>query len=190
MTRTAILILKDQSKRNLLELNSRSPYSTVETVDSTNVDKSRIEVQVTVTPEVPAGRLNETVTAKLTDNSYPPSKLRLRGTVIGNVEITPEIIRLTADTSRSAADQAEQSVRVASTRDDIRFELLGVSDPKGQLRLEVDTIAPGEQYTIRARPNAKALAVGRNLAGEVKVLTSDKEQPEVTFRYNIILPRR
>ncbi len=189
-TKTAVLILKDQSKQNLVNISSQSPYITVETTNSTEPDKSWIEVHVTVNPEAPAGQLNETVTAKLTDNSQPASNLSIRGTIVGNIEVTPETIRLTADTSRSAADQAEQVVRVVSTQSDVRFRLLSVSNPGDQLSLEVDTVVAGEQYVLRAKPNEKALGMGRNLVGEVKVLTSDAEQPEVTFRYNIIFPRR
>ncbi len=189
-TKTAVLILKDQSKRNLLNISSQSPYISVETTNSTEPDKSRIEVQVTITPEAPPGRLNETVTAKLTDNSQPASNLSIRGTIVGNIEVTPETIRLTADTSRSAADQAEQVVRVVSTQSGVKFRLLSVTDPSDQLFLEVDNVVAGEQYVIRAKPNEKALGMGRNSSGEVKVLTSDIEQPEVTLRYNIIFSRR
>lgn len=189
-TKTADLVLKDQSKRSLLELSSESPFVAVETTDSSGSDMSQIEVQVTVDGTAPEGPLNETIVAKLADNSHPPSNLRIRGSIIGNVKISPKIIRLTADTSESAANQAERTVRVIGTRSDFKFELLGVSDPRELVHLEVDTIASGTQYVIKAKPTEKALKMGRNLAGEIKVLTSDKEQPEVTFRYSIVFPRR
>lgn len=189
-TETAFLILKDQDKRNLLAFNSSSPYVTVETVNPAEPDKNRIEVQIMVSPEAAAGRLNETITAKLTDNSRPASKLSIRGSIVGNIEIAPETMQLTADTSQSAVNQIERSVRVVSTRSDFEFKLKSVSDPNGYLSLAVDTVTAGERYIIRAGPNKKALGMGHNLAGEVKVVTSDVEQPELTFRYNIIFPRR
>jgi len=189
-TQTAVLILKDQSKRNLLEIGSQSPYIALETTNSADPDQGRIEVQISVNSEAPAGRLNETIVARLSDNSHPASNLSIRGSIVGKVEIIPEAIGLTADTSQSAADQGEQSVRVVSTRSDFRFELKSVNDPNGYLSLEVDTIVQGQQYIIKAKPSENALRRGRNLAGEVKVLTSDAEQPEVTFRYNIIFARR
>lgn len=89
-TKTALLILKDQSKRNLLNISSPSPYITVETSNSSDADKSRIEVQIAVNSEAPAGRLNETITARLSDNSHAASSLNLRGSIIGDIEITPE----------------------------------------------------------------------------------------------------
>lgn len=189
-TKTAVLILKDQSKRNLLNVSSQSPYITVKTINSTGPDKSRIEVQITVNPKAPAGQFNESVTAKLTDNSQPASNLSVRGTIVGNIEVTPETVHLTADTSRSAADQAEQLVRVVSTQSDVKFRLLSVTDPSDQLSLEVDTVVAGEQYVVRAKPNEKALGSTRNVSGEIRISTNDTDQPMLTCRYTIIIPRK
>jgi hypothetical protein len=88
------------------------------------------------------------------------------------------------------ANLFEQTVKVASTKDDVKFGLLGVSDPDDRLILEVDTVTAGSQYVIRSKPNKMSLKESRNVSGEVKVLTDHSELPELTFRYNIIFPRR
>ncbi len=189
-TKTAIVTLKDHTKRNLLEVTSKSPYIGAEIIESTTTDADRIDIEVTVKEGAPPGKFNESITVRLSDNSYRRSSLALKGVIIGNIEATPESIRLTADTSRSVENQIEQSIRVVPTNNDFTFDIFGVSDPRDQVSLEVDTIALGEHYTIRVRPNEKALEMGRNLAGEVKVLTSDSEQPEFIIRYSIIFPKR
>jgi len=188
--KTAVLILKDQSKKGLLELNSQSPHVAVKTVKSTNNDGGQIGVEVTVKPEAPPGELSETITAKLSDGSHQASALRINGTIVGNVEVTPEFVRFTIDTSQTSTNQATQEVKISSTQSGAALQVLGVEDTSDYLTFEIDTVAAGEQYVVRAKPNAKALRMGRNVSGQVKVLTSDTEQPKVTFRYNIIFLRR
>lgn len=189
-TKTAVVILKDQSKESLLELNAPSSYIAVKTIKSTNSDKGRIDVEVTVRPEAPPGKLKETITARLTDSSHPAASLNISGTVVGNVEVTPETIRFMVDTSRTAANQTEQSVRVVSAQGAPRLRLLSVGDTKNLVAIEVDTIVTGEQYVIRARPNENALKLGHDASGEIKIMTNDTEQPEMRIDYDIILSKR
>lgn len=188
-TKTAVLLIKEPSKRNLLEFSSTSPRIAARIVETSGGDEGRIDVEVTVAPEIAPGKLNAMIIAKLSDGSYPAAKLQINGTVTGNVEITPETVRFTADTSRTASDQAEQEVQVISTQDESKMQLLGVEDSRNFLAIEIDTVAAGKQYVIRTRPNENALKLGRNASGEIKIQTDDAEQPEITVRYSIIFPQ-
>lgn len=189
-TKTAVLIIKDQSKEGLLELSSPSSHIAFKTAKSTNNDKDRIDVEVTVKPEAPPGRLMESITARLTDSSLPTSSMNISGTIVGNVEVTPETIQLIVDVSRAAANQTEQIVRVVSTQDEPGLRLLSVRDPRNLVAIEVDTVVTGKEYAIRARPNESALKLGNDASGEIKIMTNDTEQPEMRIGYYIILSKR
>jgi Protein of unknown function (DUF1573) len=184
-SKTAVLILKDSSKRNLLELNTQSSNIFVKIVESASGDEGRIDVEVTVKPGTPPGKLNETVTAGLSDASFPLSSLRIFGTIVGNVKVSPETVRFKTDTSLTVADQLEQKVRVVTTQNNVRFQLLGVKDPNERLAFEIDTLTTGKQYVIRAKPNENAMKLERMASGEIKIMTDDPDQPEIGVRYNI-----
>ena len=189
-TKTAVLLFKDSSKRDLLELSSSKDHIVTRSTGSSSDNESRIDVEVTVGPDTPPGRLNETITAKLSDGSYPAASLRIAGIVVGNVEVSPETMRFTVDTSRTAANQSEQRVRVVSTQDGALLRLLSVEDTKKLLVIEVDTTVPGDQYVISARPSDDALVLKRNTSGEIKIQTDDPDQPDMRIRYSIVFPRR
>ncbi len=189
-SKTAVLLIKDHSRRSLVELGTQSSHVVAKTLGPSSSGEGRIDVEVIVSRETPPGRLNETITARLSDDSYPAASLRITGTVLGNVEVTPESVRFIVDTSRSVADQAEQRVKVASTQNEARLQLLSVEDSKNLLAIEIDTVVADEHYVIRAKPNENALELERSASGEVKILTDDVEQPEMRFRYSIIFPRR
>ena len=188
-TKTAVLIMKDQSKESLLELNSPSSHVAVKTIKPTKSNKGRVDVEVTVKPEAQLGKLNEMISARLTDSSHPASSLNVSGTIVGNVEVTPETIRFMVDTSRTAANQTERIVRVVSAQDVPRLRLLSVEDPQNLVAIEVDTVVSGKQYVIRARPNENALILEHNYSGEIKIMTDDTEQPEMRVGYYIILSK-
>ncbi len=188
-TKTTTLILKDKSKRSALKLESKSSYVIPKIVEKPNDDKDRITVEVTVTPDAPPGRLNETIIASLTDGSHQTSTLRVIGTIIGNIEVSPGTIRFTIDTSQDISEQGEQQVTVSNTRDDVSFRIVNIVDPKDILSFQVDTVVTDKKYVIKMKPKKSVLKMTKNVWEEVKIVTDDTLQPEVKFRYNINFPR-
>lgn len=189
VSKTAVLLIKNLSKRNLLTLNSQSSHIAARIVESSGGDEGHVNVEITVKPGMPPGPLNETVFAELSDGSYPAAKLQIAGTVIGNVEANPETVHFTVDTSRTAADQTEQKVQVSGAQNGSAFRLLDVKDFKNLLAIDIDTLAAGERYVVRAKPNANALKLENNASGEIRILTDDSEQPSVLVRYSITIAR-
>lgn len=190
ISKTAVLLLKDVSKRDLVEVSTNSPHIDARILESNGRDEGRIEVEVSVRAKMSPGRLNDMITARLTDESQPAATMRVVGTIIGNVEVTPEAVHFTIDTSQVVMDQEFRDVKVISTEDDASFKLLGVEDTRNLLTIEVDTLTPGKQYLIRTWPNENAAQLRRVVSGLVKIKTDDTEQPELSFSYRIILRRQ
>lgn len=188
-TKTAVLMLKDPSKRSLITLNTQSSQIAASFLESTVADSGRIYVDITVSPEAPAGNLNQWVMAEISDGSYPTARLQIEGTVIGNVDVSPENVRFTADTSRAPSAQAEQEIQVSGTQSESKFRLLGVEDSKNLLAIAIDTVAVGERYVIRAKPNANALKLRGSASGELRIMTDNAEQPVFSVRYGILIAR-
>lgn len=188
-TKTAVLLIKDPSKRSLINLTSQSSQIAARLVESAAVDSGRIDVEITVSPETPAGKMNQWVMAEISDGSYPTARLQIEGTVVGNVEVSTENVRFTVDTSRAATAPTEQEIQVSGTQSEFKFRLLGVEDSKGLLAIDIDTVAAGERYVIRAKPNANALKLRGSASGVMRILTDDSEQPVFAIGYGIIIRR-
>jgi hypothetical protein len=189
-SRTVALMLKDISKRQLLEISSQSPHVTARVVGSPAGSEGRLEVEVAVGPEMPPGRINETVTARVTDGSYPVAALLVSGNVVGNVEVIPETVRFVLDTSSSGTEQSSQMVRVVSTQEGASLRLLGIRDLNDLLAFEIETLVADKQYAITMKPRKNVAEQGRDVSGVVIILTDDPIQSEVRVPYGIVFPRK
>ncbi|MBD3219243.1 MAG: DUF1573 domain-containing protein [candidate division Zixibacteria bacterium] len=187
VSRTATLLLKDTSKRNLLEIGSKSSHIDVQIVDGDSENDGRIEVEVTVNADDFFGRLDERVTANLTDGSHPESILRIIANIIGNVEVNPRSIHFIIDTALAEPDVPIREIKVFSNSENAEFKLLSVMDTNDLLTINADTLIADKQYRILTRPNQKAMNLNRITSGFVKIKTDDPEQPEISFSYRIIL---
>ena len=189
-SKTVVLMLKDMSKRQLLEVSSQSPHVTARVVGPPAGSEDRLEVEVVVGPDMPLGRINETVTASVTDSSYPAAALQVNGNVVGNVEVIPGTVRFAVDTSLSLTDQPSQTVRIVSTQEGASLRLLGVQDANDLLSFEIDTLVADKQYSITMKPGKNAVEQRRSVSGVVIILTDDPIQSEVRVPYGIIFPRK
>lgn len=189
-SKTVVLLLKDASKKNLLEVSTQSPKIMVNTVKSSQNQDGQIEVNITLKQDVQAGKLNEKIIAKLSDSSYPASNLRITGTVIGNVDVIPGIVRFSIDTSLSFAEQPELTVKVVSAKEGFKFRMLKVEDPRNRLTFQIDTLVVDEKFEIRIKPHEDVVSKRKNLSGEIKIYTDDTAQPEISIYYNVLFPRQ
>ncbi len=190
VSKTVVLLLKDATKKNLLEVSTQSPKIIVNTVKSSQNKDGQIEINITLKQDVQAGKLNETIIAKLSDSSYPASSLRITGTVIGNVDVIPGIVRFSIDTSLSFADQPEQTVEVISAKKGFKFKLLKVEDSRDRLTFQIDTLVVDEKFTIKMKPHEDIISERKNFSGEIKIYTDDTAQPKISIYYNVIFPRQ
>jgi len=183
-------MLKDMSKRQLLEISSQSPHVTARVVGTPAGSEDRLEVEVSVSPETPPGRIDEIVTARVTDGSYPSASLIVSGKVIGNVEVVPETVRFALDTSQSGTDQSSKVIKVISTQEGTSLRLLGVRDLHHLLVFKLETLVADKQYAITMKPRKNVAAQGRDISGVVIILTDDPIQPELRVPYGIVFPRK
>jgi hypothetical protein len=186
-TRTAVLLLKDPTWYDQVEIETETEFIDAKILEANSTDKTRMEIEVTSKPGIPAGRLDDRVTARLRDDSQTPTTLRVIATIVGNVEVQPRSIHFIIDTSQAEPDIPIREVKVVGTNEDVRFNLLSVEDLNDLLTLNTDTLIAGKQYRILAKPNENSENLNRIQSGIVKIKTDDPEQPELEFSYRIII---
>ncbi|GEM_PF-3231364 len=187
--KTVFLVLKNAQKRSLLNVTTDSPSIAFTISPTPSETGEKLQIDVAVAPDAPPGPIEAVITASVADSSYQPSILRVRGNVIGNLEVTPDIIRFLLVKSLPPTKQDVQEIRVFSTLDGTDLKITGLKDRDDRLSFKIDTVAAGQQYILRARPNANALELTRNVAGEVIINTNDEYQPEIRIRYSMIVQK-
>jgi hypothetical protein len=189
---TTTVIVKDPSISNSVTLTSSNPLITAALVDDPAAGGSgagKLTVEVTASPEMPAGKINATLTARAGDSKVPDATIQVQGNVIGNLEVQPDMVQFHVDTLKSDAKPSEQVVKVVSIVDDPKLRLLKVVDENQMLAIHVDTLLAGKQYAISMMPQPSVLKARQNVAGTVTVTTDDKYQPTMSVTYFVSFGR-
>lgn len=146
-------------------------------------------IQVSGKWGTPAGRVNATITARAGEQSGPQATLPIRGEMIGNFEVSPDIIRFHIDTSNGEAKPETQVITFVSTTDDVKYHILGFQDKYSRLAFHVDTIAVDKQYEVTVTPQPAVLRTRQNVSGTITITTDDEAQPSITVSYAVYFGR-
>ena len=192
ISKNATLLVKDQSIIKDIQFTSTSPNVTANLANppaGSGAENGSLTVEVTVGAQMPVGRINATITARTRNRSPVQASLPIMGAVIGNVDVTPETIHFYIDTSKNDSGPVKQVIKVVSTVDEGRLQLLEIKDADQRLAFRVDTLLAGRQYEITVTPLPAALDARQNVSGAVTIITDDKEQPLTSVTYGIVFAR-
>ena len=158
----------------------------VEASDSAD-NRTRIEVEVTLLPGLPIGRVNETVIAHSSLESKSKATLRLIASIVGDVEVNPSILRFVVTESQGASNQnISQKLQITNNSENKPLRILGARDPDDRLQLNVKTVEEGQKFELTATLKPEALATSGNQTGTIVITTNNQEQKEITVRYNVV----
>jgi hypothetical protein len=189
VTKTATLIVEDSTVIKTMTLVSSSPYFSVKLVDNPAAEKGHLTVEVTGQSEIPAGRIDATITARANNLIASQATLPIRGRVIGNFEASPEVIQFHVDTAKGETKAAMQVIKFVSTADDAKYHIVGFQDTLNRLSFHVDTLVADKQYDVAMTPLPDVLGARKNVSGTVIITTDDIEQPTVKVSYAIFFGR-
>ncbi|MFQ6007419.1 MAG: hypothetical protein ACE5K8_00560 [Candidatus Zixiibacteriota bacterium] len=188
VTKSTFLHIKDQQNTRITDITTSSPFISAKQLEpSTTVDSGQIEIEVTLSPGLPLGRINETVVAHSNLDSKPEATLRLRGTIVGDVEVTPEVLHFVIRDSANPANQSiQQQLFVNNRSKDKPLKVLSVVDPDDVLDLELETLDKGQRYQVVATLKQEALSGATTRSGSILITTDNPDQKEITVHYNVI----
>lgn len=189
--KAATLFVKDPSIINTIEFTSSSPYikANLLNIPVSSDSAGRLTVEVSGAPDIPAGRINAKITARADDSAASEATLQVVGTVIGKIDVSPDIVQFHVDTTRNESRPARQIVRVDGAVEEAQFEFLGVKDAQQLFAFSVDTLVAGRRYEISMTPQPAVLSARQNVSGTVIITTDDEEQPTISVTYSIVYGR-
>jgi hypothetical protein len=189
VTKSAFIQILDPGRTEIRDITTSSPYIEAKRLDNTSQPghEGEIEIQVTITPGLPPGRINETIVAQSNLTSKPEAKLRLSGIIVGDVEVTPDVLRFVYDESEGAQKQLpQQKLQIINRSTDISLRILKAQDLEDKLDLNLTTIEEGQRYELTATLRREALTTQGVISGALLITTNNPEQQEITVRYGVL----
>ena len=188
VTKSAFIQILDPDRTEITDITTSSPYIEAKRMKKPSVGhEGEVEIQVTISPGLPGGRINETITAQSNMSSKPDASLRVAGMVIGDVEVTPDALSFVYSESDGAEDQLpSHKLQIINSSTGTTLKILEVRDPQGRLELKLETIENGQRYEVTATLKKEALGARGGATGSILITTDNPEQREITVRYSII----
>jgi hypothetical protein len=189
VTKKAVLQILNPKETKIVGIETSSPFIRAEQgpVSSEEGYEEGVEIEVTLEPGLPPGKIHETVTVSSNLASKPEAKLYLAGLIVGDVEVTPDMLRFMYKESQGAEKQILQhKLQIRNRSAEKTLKILKVQDPKNMLELALATIEEGRQYELTATLKNEALSVKGDTAGQLIITTNDPEQSEITVSYRVM----
>ena len=181
------LLIRDMKKTQLVDITTSSPFITAKQSGS---DSNWIKIDVTLMPGLPSGALMESLVAHSNNDSFPEAKLKVTGSILGDVSITPEALMLYVAEPGKADDNSSRSMMITNYLSDIPLTSIVAHDPDDRLILEVKTVDEGMKYELVATVKDEFLNIPETLAGKIILTTDSPTSKELSAIYRIIVRRK
>jgi hypothetical protein len=175
------------NKTQLLNITSSSPFITAKQTDS---DSNWITIDVTMIPGLPAGAIMESIVAHSNNDSFPEAKLKVSGSILGDVSISPEALMLYVAERGKADKSTTRSLIITNHLPDKPLTSIAAYDPDDRLILEMETIEEGLKFKLTATVKNEFLNTTTTLAGKIIVTTDNPTARELSAIYRIIVRNR
>lgn len=189
ITKSAFLLVKNLEETEVLAITPSSEFITAKMLEFTDNDGhyDRMKLEITALPGLPLGRINETITVKTNLEEKPTAVLRLTGSVIGDVEVTPEWMTfVVTDTASSRPSTLTKKIFINNHVEGANLEIIDIRDPEGHLELSLRPLTEGKKYELTARLKTESIPERGNVSGNVILTTNFPSQKEVAIRYSAV----
>lgn len=177
ITQRVEILWKREEPLDISSVTSSSKHITAKILRREELPHPRVVLQVAIGPDVPAGRLYETVRVHTRSKKCPTIDIPVVGIIEGEIKVAPPMFSFG---SVQQGTIASRKLRVTKAREpNLRLEK--VVSSLGFVETEVKEIVKGRSYgvNVKLRPDAP---VGR-IAGKIDIYTNSPEQPKITVSF-------
>ncbi len=185
----AVILVRDPADTELAGLESTSPHITARLVDSggTMDGHQRLEIEISALPGLSTGPLKETITATAASGGPPPATLNITGLITGDVEVTPDHLRLmVVGTGKRDPRDSWKRIYLTGHSPDRPLSVFGCRDNNGLLDLDLVELIAGQKFELTATLRADALEANSETEGTISISTNSPSQAVVTVNYNAV----
>lgn len=187
--KSAFILVKEPAATEVLDVTTSSEFINARLVDykDTKDQYERLKLEITTLPGLTLGRISETVTVKTNLTEKPTAVLRLTGSVIGDVEVTPEWMTfVVTDVASSRPSTLTKKLFISNHVDGAELEIVEINDPEGHLELTLKPLTKGQKYELTAKLKTETLPERGSVNGNVILTTNFPSQRELAIRYTAV----
>lgn len=187
VSRSVYLLVKDPASVQITDLEPSSPLLTARQLGTETDDKgvTKIEIEITLHPGYPPGKIIETLKARSNLASKPEVMIRLSGTVEGDISVNPEILRFDRNLVGGKQSTTFQKIQIYNIAPEKTLNILSVTDPDDHIALELKTLQSGQRYVIDAGLKEESLGEKNYYKGAIYIETDNPDQDTVVVDYSI-----
>jgi hypothetical protein len=187
--KSAFILVKNLEDTEVLEVSPSSEFIKARMLDfkDNNGQYDRLKLEVTTLPGLPLGRINETVTVRTNLADKPTAVLRLTGSVIGDVEVTPEWMTfVVTDGENTRSATLTKKIFISNHVSGANLEIVSIKDTENHLDLDLRPLTEGQKYELTATLRPESIPERGNISGNVVLTTNFPSQKEVAIRYSAV----
>ncbi len=189
--KTANFITQGPKGIGITELKSNSEFITARVVTSESGVKSedKISIEICLLPGLPEKRFGAQITAISSDESLPISTLAVTGTIIGDIEVSPEILKFSS--VGGEGERFEPSfikVSIINHSETRKLKIREILDQQNKMDISLRTAEEGEEYELTFTPKDIQIA-GKYVRGNVVVSTDLPDKRQINIPYTIAIDR-
>jgi len=187
VTKTAFIQVKDKEVTKITDIITSSPFITAREVNYTDTigANKKFKIEMTVSPGLPIGRINETITVRSNLEQRPETKLGLYGNVIGDIEVKPKSLSFAVRDSEDPQLRQTKKLIITNHQKDNPLEILNVYDPDDHLELEVRTKEKGSKFELLVILKGKELLKGDKFGGTIIITTNNPDEKKIVVPYKL-----
>jgi len=187
VVRSVYVLVKDPAGVQITGLEASSPFLTARQLgtETSTKGESKIEIEITLNPGYPPGKINETLLARSNLAGKPEVTMRLSGSVEGDISLSQEVLRFDSDPTKGEQTSPIQKVQIFNTSPEKKLNILSVNDPDGRIKLELKTLQIGQMYEIDASLINESLGEANYYKGAIYIETDNPEQDTLVVDYSI-----
>lgn len=187
MSKKAYIKLKEPGGATVKNIRTSSEFVEARVVDDPeSVSGGRIPIEIRVKPGLPLGYFNNSVTVTPSVDTLPSATIRVYGTIVGDIEISPESVRfIVMKNADNSVLPSQEKVTIMNHSLGRALGIVRVFDPDGKLDIETQRVREGEEYLLLIRPiNPAELTLDH--AGAIVITTDDPELGDLLVHYEIV----
>jgi len=188
VTKSAFIKVKDPDEIEILDVVSFNPAISARKVGygMEGNKTSQFEIEVTITPGLPIGPLQDTVVVHSNLIRKPTTTLHVVGVVIGGVEVNPRSLNFMVNSKETSGRSRTKYIYITNYQRKTPLEILDVVDQDDHLDFELEPTEDEGKFKLTVKLTEEDVPESGNLDGSFKIITNNPDFKEFTITYSAV----
>ncbi len=185
-TFTSYITTQDRETAEVTRIETTSPHITArELKDKPGGHANEIPIEVTISPGLPVGKVNEHVVVHSNLEREPYARLQIKGEIMGDIDVMPNSFVYMIRDGNLRPEHLKKKIHVSMNKDSEELNILDIKDSNGILTFNTVETEEGHKYEIEAILEEEHIPPVDRKNGEITITFDYPEQKESKVSYRV-----